>query len=170
MTQTHWKKQFNYDYLGSYSLADGQPVTLTMSATRKEQVTGVSGKKEDAFVVYFKEKADWIKPMILNRTNCKTIEKIYGTPYIEEWNGKQITIFIQKGVKAFGDVVDALRIKPERPKPPILTKTHTGYAGVVKFLAEGGDIQKVIEKFEISNELLKELKDGQTRTMADKTE
>ena len=109
MEKTHWKQNFNYDYLGSYSLADGKEVVLTMAATKKELVTGGDGKKKECFICYFKEKADWIKPMILNRTNCKTIEKMYGTPYIEEWAGKQITIYIQSGVKAFGDVVDALR-------------------------------------------------------------
>lgn len=158
MEKTHWKKQFNYDYLGSYSLADGKEVVLTMAATKKELVTGGDGKKQECFICYFKEKADWIKPMILNRTNCKTIEKMYGTPYIEDWAGKQITIYIQSGIKAFGDVVDALRIRKEKPKPPVLTKTHNAYGSVVDFLKSGGDILKVTGKYTISNELLTELK------------
>ena len=51
--------------------------------------------------------------MVLNKTNCKTIEKIY-SPFTDEWLGKKITVFAQK-VKAFGDMVDALRIRPTKP-------------------------------------------------------
>ncbi|MBQ2443125.1 MAG: hypothetical protein II498_07235, partial [Ruminococcus sp.] len=48
--------------------------------------------------------------MILNSTNMKTITKLFGTPYIEDWSGRRIQIGIEK-VKAFGDVVDALRVR-----------------------------------------------------------
>ena len=71
--KTHWKKEFNYDYMGSYSLPDGKDVVMTIKETRKEKVTGSAGKKEDCFVCYFHESE---KPMILNRTNCKTIADI----------------------------------------------------------------------------------------------
>lgn len=158
MEKTHWKKNFNYDYLGSYSLPEGKETTLTMAGTKKELIVGSQGKKEEAFVCYFKEKLDWVKPMILNRTNCKTIQKIYDTPYIEDWTGKQITIFIQSGVRAFGDVVDALRIRPDKPEQPVLTKTHNAYESVVKFLKGGGNILDVTGKFQVSTELLNELK------------
>ena len=60
---THWKTQFNYDYLGAYSLPDGKDIILTIRETKKEQVVGTSGKKEECFVAYFFEN---VKPMILN--------------------------------------------------------------------------------------------------------
>lgn len=155
--KTHWKKQFNYDYLGSYSLPEGDPVILTMAATKKELIIGTSGKKEEAFVCYFKEKLDWVKPMILNRTNCKTIEKIYGTPYVEDWTGKQITIYIQSGVRAFGDVVDALRIKKEKPKLPDLIQGSKDFDNCKKALANGYKIEDFKKKYTLSNEVEKEL-------------
>lgn len=158
--KTHWKKNFNYNYLGSYSLVDGNEVTLTMSGTKKEQITGNMGKKEEAFVCYFREKADWIKPMILNKTNCKTIAKLYDSPYIEDWIGKQITIFIQKGVQAFGETVDALRIKKEKPPKPTLTKSHPSYKAVCDHVKGGGDIKTVTDKFQVESNLLKEIKNG----------
>ena len=49
---THWKTQFNYDYLGAYSLPDGKDIILTIRETKKEQVVGTSGKKEECFVAY----------------------------------------------------------------------------------------------------------------------
>lgn len=108
---THWKKLSNPDYLGSYAFEKGQEMTLTIASVKEEAVTGADGKKEDCIVAHFREN---VKPMILNATNCKAITKLYKTPYIEEWTGKQIIVRVQQ-VKAFGDLVDALRIKPEIP-------------------------------------------------------
>ena len=109
---THWKKLTNPDYLGAYALDEGQELILTISYVREETVTGPDGKKEDCTVMHFAEK---VKPMILNVTNAKTITKIYNTPYIENWAGKKIQIYVAQ-VKAFGDLVDALRIRPFIPK------------------------------------------------------
>jgi hypothetical protein len=156
--KTHWKKHFNYNYLGSYSLADGKEVTLTMAGTKKELITGNMGKKEEAFVCYFKEKADWIKPMILNKTNCKIIAKLYNSPYIEDWVGKQITVFIQKGVQAFGETVDALRIKKEKPPKPTLTKSHPSYQAVCDHVRKGNNWSDIIDKFTLPSDIETELK------------
>jgi len=105
---THWKKGFNYNYLGSYSLPDGKEVTLTIVRVVKEAVKGVKGREEDCTVAYFKEAVDGEnKPMILNKTNCKIIEKLYETPYIEDWAGALVTIYVQDGIEAFGELVDA---------------------------------------------------------------
>jgi hypothetical protein len=110
-SKTHWKKLQNPDYLGSYSLDPGKDLILTIKAVKVEQVTGPDNRKEDCTVMYFVENA---KPMIVNATNAKTITKLYKTPYIEEWAGKKIQIFSTE-VKAFGDVVEALRIRPKIP-------------------------------------------------------
>ena len=107
MAKTHWKKLTNPDYLGAYALDDGKDVILTISYVREEKVTGSDGKKDDCVACHFSER---VKPMILNSTNMKTITKLFGTPYIEDWSGRRIQIGIEK-VKAFGDVVDALRVR-----------------------------------------------------------
>lgn len=112
---THWKKLTNPDYLGAYSIEDGKDLILTIAYVRQEKVIGTDGKKEDCIVCHFSDKG--AKPMILNVTNCKTISKLYGTPLIEEWAGKRIQIGIEK-VKAFGDVVEALRVRAKRPPEP----------------------------------------------------
>ena len=157
---THWKKQFNYDYLGSYSLPNGSDVILTIKETKKEKVTGANGKKEECFVAYFSEKADWIKPMILNRTNCKTIAKIYNCPYIEQWHGKKIQIFIDK-VSAFGETTEALRIRPFEPKieKPILNEAHKAWESVCNAIITGSHtIEKIETKYQLSEEIKTKLK------------
>ena len=112
MGLTHWKKLSNPNYLGAYSIEDGKDLVLTISNVKQEQVIGTDGKKEDCIVCYF---TDAPKPMILNATNAKQIQKLLGTPYIEQWAGHKIQIGVEK-VKAFGDVVEALRVRKFLPK------------------------------------------------------
>jgi hypothetical protein len=110
-TLTHWKKLMNPDYLGGYALTPGQDIVATIKSVGNEEVTGTDGKKEICSVIHFEEE---IKPMILNATNNKTIAKLFKTPYIEQWRGKKIQIYTEK-VKAFGEIWDALRIRPFLP-------------------------------------------------------
>ena len=112
MEKTHWKKLTNPDYLGAYALEDGKDLVAQIKSVGQEMVCGPDGRKEECTVAHFMDKN--VKPMILNTTNCKAIAKMYDTPFIEEWVGKSISIYIAK-VKAFGDVVDALRIRPKAP-------------------------------------------------------
>ncbi len=111
-TLTHWKKLTNPDYLGAYALEPGQDLIVTIKSVANEVVTGTDGKKETCSVMRFAEN---VKPMVLNATNSKTITKLLKTPYIEKWAGRKIQIYVESGVKAFGDVVDALRIRPFLP-------------------------------------------------------
>ncbi len=108
---THWKKLMNPDYLGGYALEPGQELIATIKSVGNEEVTSPDGKKQICSVIHFVEN---VKPMILNATNNKTIAKLFKTPYIEEWSGRKIQIYTEK-VNAFGEVWDALRIRPFLP-------------------------------------------------------
>lgn len=110
----HWKKLTNPDYLGAYSLEDGKDMILTIKTVGREIVTGADGKKDECTVAHFAEQA---KPMILNNTNCKIIQKIYNTPYVDQWQGKPIQIYVDHNVKVGKETVDGLRIRPFVPKP-----------------------------------------------------
>lgn len=109
---THWKKLTNPDYLGAYSLEPGQDIVLTIDRVQVETVTGPDGKKEECMVCHWKEQA---KPMILNTTNAKMIQKLLRSPYIEDWSGHAVQIGVEM-VKAFGEVVDALRVRSFLPE------------------------------------------------------
>lgn len=121
-TLTHWKKLMNPDYLGGYALTPGQDLIATIKSIGNEEVTGPEGKKEICSVIHFYED---IKPMILNATNNKTIAKLFKTPYIEQWTGKKIQIYTEK-VKAFGEVWDALRVRPFLPVDKTLVCADCG--------------------------------------------
>ena len=110
--KTHWKKLTNPDYLGAYDFQPNEQRELTIAHVERKQIIGADGKKEECTICHFVERC---KPMILNVTNAKTIEKVAGSPYVEDWQGSKIYVIVQR-VKAFGDTVDALRIKPEKVK------------------------------------------------------
>jgi hypothetical protein len=106
---THWKKLTNPNYIGVEILQPRQELKLTIEKIGKEQVKTADGTQE-CIVAYFKGGQ---KGMILNKTNCKIITSILDTPYIEYWIGKSIIIYSAK-VKAFGGLVDGLRVKNQK--------------------------------------------------------
>jgi hypothetical protein len=115
-TSTHWKKMTNPDYFGSHDLMTdsgeyGQ-ITVTIASVSQDKVKGADGKDSLCIVAKTAE----TKPIILNKTNCKTITKVLGTPIIERWAGHKVIIGVDK-VKAFGDVTDALRVRSTKPVP-----------------------------------------------------
>jgi hypothetical protein len=123
MSQTHWKKAFNKDYLGSHDLEPGQDLIAVIKSVGVIQVVDPKGDKSPCNVAHF---AGNIKPMILNSTACKQMRGWTGSPYIEDWIKVPVQIFILDGVRAFGEVVEALRLRPMQPRTekPVLTVNH----------------------------------------------
>ena len=132
MSQTHWKKLTNPDYLGAYSLDPGEERTVTIQKVVRAKVKGADGKEEECTVAHLLNE----KPMILNATNCKTLAKVYDTPYIEEWTGKSVIVYAAK-IKAFGEHMEALRIKNAKPEKPQLTPKHPKWNGAIDALRDG---------------------------------
>lgn len=110
MSETHWKKLTNPDYLGAYAFNPGEEKIVTIDHVTQEELIGENGKSSLCIVAYLQNE----KPLVLNKTNCKAISKLLKTPYIEEWAGARITLCVQI-VKAFGDDVEAVRVKPKLP-------------------------------------------------------
>lgn len=111
--KTPWKKIVSDpNFLGEADFAEGEEKIATISHV----VGGVSIKSAEGTseksVVYFKEQ---IKPMILNVARAKAITKVAGSRFVEDWCGVQIQLYIEDGIKAFGDIVSAVRVRPRRP-------------------------------------------------------
>ena len=158
--KTHYKRLVNPHYIGAYSLDPGQELNVTIEKVIREAVAGPDGKKEECSVAYLKGQ----KPFILNATNSKTIAKVLKSPYIEDWAGKTITLYAAK-IKAFGEELEALRVKPTLPSRPELTPTHAKWSGAVKALIAGNTtIEAIKSAYTLSeaNETLlsKEVADG----------
>lgn len=110
MSETHWKKLTNPNYLGAYAFDPGEEKIVTIDYVKQEEVLGSEGRASVCIVAHLVNE----KPLILNITNCKAITKLLGTPYIEEWAGHKITLTTQR-IKAFGEDTDAVRVKPKLP-------------------------------------------------------
>ena len=122
---------------------------VTINKLDTDKVTGQQGRKEDCFVVYFKE---FDKPMILNRTNAKAIEKVAGSGLVQDWTGVQVTLYVEQGVKAFGEVVDALRIRDKKPSRQKMTKDiETSMLDAIKS-GKGSQVEQALLRYECSVE------------------
>jgi len=132
---THWKQLTNGEYFGSHDLfeSDNQyrEIIVTLVTVEKKAVPGADGKKSDCIVATTKE----TKPIILNKTNCKTITRLLGTPAIEKWAGQQVKIGVDK-VKAFGDVTDALRVRNEK----VSQKPAQDYTATIEAIRNAPDL------------------------------
>jgi len=148
---THWKKLINPIYIGAYSIEKGKDLNVTIEKVVREMVIGNGGKKEECTVAYLKGQ----KPFILNRTNSKMITRLLGTPYIEEWAGKSITLFISTTKVAGGDNVECLRIRPVLPQselPTLLVSDVVNFENVKIAIGNGYTLEQIKTKWTIPHE------------------
>lgn len=95
MAETHWKKLVDTNYLGSWDIVGGRLV-LQIAKIKQERIFNQNKNAEElCTVAYFSDER--YKPTILNKTNCKTMQKLTGSPYIEKWSAER-----------------ALRLRPKR--------------------------------------------------------
>lgn len=113
--KTHWKKVVSDpNFIGEGDFQEGEEKVLTIERINAaETVTTAEGKSKKA-VVHWKEPGN--KPMILNVARSKNIEKVAGSGYFEDWPGTQVQLYIEHGIKAFGEVVSAVRVRPFKPR------------------------------------------------------
>lgn len=152
----HWKNYLDKEYLGAHNLEEGEELLLTIAKFEGEElVQGADGSKSSKPVLYFKED----KPkMILNITNANTLTSLYGS-HPEDWINKQVQIYTAKGIKSFGKLTDALRIRDFIPKIEVDVMAYGEKLDVAKTLEE---LKTVWSTFPVSarnNEDLVALKD-----------
>lgn len=112
---THWRNLFPNKsmLLGSHNLNEGEELVATITDVSLEKIKNQSGGEETVPVLKFEN----APPMVLNVTNTKTIASLYGELY-EGWKGESIQLYATE-VKAFGEVVKALRVREARPDTAI---------------------------------------------------
>lgn len=115
MPKTHWKKVVSDpNFIGEGDFQENEEKVLTIDhVNASETVTTAEGKSKKA-VVHWKEPGN--KPMILNVARSKAIEKVAGSGYFEDWPGVAVQLYIEHGIKAFGEVVSAVRVRPYKPR------------------------------------------------------
>lgn len=112
--KVHWKKVVSDPtYIGEADFEPGEEKVLTIgSINSKETIVTNEGKSTKA-VVHWVEKE---KSMILNVARAKAIQKATGSPWMDDWIGKKVQLYIDNKVKAFGEIVSAVRVRPYAPR------------------------------------------------------
>lgn len=151
---SHWRTMFQDEkYLGSYSLEkDGkyQPVIVTIENIYTGDFMSQGGKENRPFA----KLKEFDKPMVLNRTNFKRLEKFFGSFTPKDYIGKQIVLGVETVASPEG-MVPALRFST-RPLPvqqkPALPEAAMQKA-IEQVKAKGKDaIAKIEEKYALTPE------------------
>lgn len=163
MSKTHFKKLRNPNYIGSYELANGNgynEIVVTITDVKQESVNN-GDKTEMCMVIHLKE----TKPMICNSTNAKSITKAAGSPYVEDWVGKRITLYVAK-IRAFGETHDALRVRqtappaPVKQKPSLNPQSDKWVAAVTALKSKSTTLDAIKKAYELNAENEKILADA----------
>lgn len=160
----HWKTLFSYDHLGCHDLPDAgagkwHDLTVKIVKIEKREVTGASGKKEMLAVA---DLAGGLKPMIVNKTNFRILENLFGIGDYKLFEGKTVTLYAARVEGKGKKIVDGIRIRETLPakKKKELTPDSPRWEGAKQSLKEGNvSLDQLKETFEITPENLKKLQD-----------
>ena len=146
--KTHWKKLAPSNYLGSWDIEADTDVTI-VSVSQEMIKPNANAPEEECVVVKYKE---FDKPMIANKTNLKAISSATGSVYIEDWTGKRVTLFV-KNIRAFGENVDAIRVRQNAPKPKAKPKLNDErFEKALDAIKSGKAKLSDLDKYELTNE------------------
>lgn len=99
-----YRKMFKSQWFTAAEL-DGKDLEVTIEKVTIESVKNQGGE-EECPTIHFKEHS---KPLVLNKTNAKSIANKHGTD-ADEWVGKKVTL--RESVTSFGgEEVPCVRIK-----------------------------------------------------------
>lgn len=158
--KTHYRKVFKSDHLGSADLEEmleeKKRLIFTVEKVTQEYQTKVAGKKIDANIAYLKG----AKPLVLNATNSKTMAKMMGSKFVEDWAGAVIELYIDPNVKMKGEMVGGVRIKPDKAtneKPKLTPDNKNWPKAMTAVQMEGSTIETIRKNWDITDDHYKML-------------
>lgn len=157
----HYRYGGNITHIGVEALPSGKDITVTIDRISYVTDEKINGKKQDAWICYFKTNPYFKLPMVLNSTNRKRIAKLAGTDYLETVKDLQVTLTREMD-KIPGETdkdwcLRVSKIKPSNSKPK-LDAASQNFALVKKWLKEqGGTIEGVKAKYDVTEDTIKKL-------------
>jgi hypothetical protein len=131
------------------------PVIVTITKVGKINIAKEGDPPEDKWAVRFVE---FQKPMLLNTTNIKLLEKACGSDDTDEWKGKEVILYTDENVSFGGQVVGGLRIRKQQAEPTRRVVNETG-GGKTGFDDMDDDIPFIV------NTLTTDLRPGKDRRL-----
>lgn len=110
----HYKAYFDNKYIGAWDLPPGKNVVFTIERVSGEEIKGPDNKTDKRPVIYFAGPAGQ-KGFVCNKTNAKTIARLYGTD-TKDWRGKVIALYATT-TQAFGETHECIRVLNKVPPP-----------------------------------------------------
>ena len=154
--KNHYRSVLKSNHLGVADLEEtlerGEKLIFTIKHARQEINVAVAGKKGDFNILYFNEKG--IKPLVLNATNGKIIAKLAKSPFVQDWAGLTIELFIDPTVMMMGENTGGVRISPRVPVlKSDMTLDHPRYEDAKKAWNEGKQ-DGVKKQFNVSADII----------------
>lgn len=127
---------FPSKYLKAEDLEEGDLI-VTISDCRFEEFTDPKTKRPDNKPVLYFEEED-VKPMVLNKTNYRSISTNLGSDDTETWLGKRVALFATE-VESFGEMTLGIRVRMKKTakaavkiQPAPAAKTQAAPARLVR--------------------------------------
>lgn len=160
--KTHYRKVFKSDHLAQADLEDlieaGKRLVFTIKQVRQEYGAKVAGHKIDANIAYFEED---MKPWVVNAGNSAILKRFAASPFVEDWAGLVIELYIDPNVKMKGETTGGVRVSPNKPKMGklVLTPENTvKWSNAIKAYQRDGNLDKVLARCDISEEYQEQIR------------
>ena len=115
---TDYRSLFEKKYLGSWDVPEDRDVVVVIARVVSGTIEGGPGiKKAKKGMLYFSNVRNTDKPMVFGATVGKTIASLYGKE-IEGWIGKPIALYRTTTSAQGGEIVECIRVRPEKPAMP----------------------------------------------------
>jgi hypothetical protein len=161
MEKTPWRKTVDPNFIGTYVLPNDQPINAVIVKVEWKQIK-VMGQNKKQAVATFAPNIHFDKPMLLNVTNMKRMERLAGSKYIEDWINIPVTLQREMDKTPTGGSDWALRIATIAPKitsdgkpskAKLLPDTQA-WNSAVEYVQQGNPMENVTKKYDLSPENL----------------
>lgn len=159
--KTHYRKAFDSPYLSSADIVEPTMLTVSHVSLEKDRTK----KTQDLFnTAHFVEKelrpGEKLKPMILNASNSKTMKALANSPFIDDWKGIKITVYVDHNVRFGRETVEGLRISPHAPEKKSLTPDQTkAWESAKVAYKRDGNLIAILARVDMSREHQEQLID-----------
>lgn len=122
MSKTHWKALADTSqYLGKQHFGPDEKKDVTIESVEEQIVENHAKRTKDVkAIMHFVE--DDVRPWIVNKTNRGKIAELLESPFIEDWFGKRITLWVDPKVPNNFDPTNpgAVRVWPTLPETTVV--------------------------------------------------